>query len=160
MIVSQMEPLFLPLLCFSPRWQVSRSKGKYGAVANLKIEADTDIDGLVVRVWGAYRKFGAFDYLPDEVKEPSPQPKIESRRELAPEVYPNAVECALEAIKEGAYEKGRAGAQYRIARGSPMAAAQCLEPPAGTFRGLLHFFFSGDTSSSFHWGDARSVCFR
>ena len=90
---------------FLPRWQVSRSKGKYGAVANLKIEADTDIDSLVVRVWGAYRKFGAFDYLPNEVKEPLPQPKIESRRELATEVYSNAVECALGAIKEGAYEK-------------------------------------------------------
>ena len=86
---------------FLPRWQVSRSKGKYGAVANLKIEADTDIDSLVMRVWGAYRKFGSFDYLPDEVKEPSPQPKIESRRELASELYPNAVECALEAIKQG-----------------------------------------------------------
>jgi menaquinone-specific isochorismate synthase len=134
---------------FLPRWQVSRSKGKYGAVANLKIEADTDIDSLVMRVWGAYRKFGAFDYLPDEVKEPSPQPKIESRRELASEVFPNAVECALEAIKEGNYEKIVLARGIELLADRPWQPLDTLNRLRERFAGCFTFSFSGDTASSF-----------
>ena len=134
---------------FLPRWQVSRSKGKYGAVANLKIEADTDIDSLVMRVWGAYRKFGAFDYLPDEVKEPSPQPKIESRRELATEVYPNAVKRALEAIKAGSYEKIVLARGIDLLADRPWQPLDTLNRLRERFAGCFTFSFSGDTASSF-----------
>ena len=134
---------------FLPRWQVSRSKGKYGAVANLKIEADTDIDSLVMRVWGAYRKFGAFDYLPDEMKEPSPQPKIESRRELASEVYPHAVERALKAIKEGSYEKIVLARGIDLLADRPWQPLDTLNRLRERFAGCFTFSFSGDTASSF-----------
>ncbi len=53
---------FAPATIFLPRWQVSRAKGKYGAVANIRIDPDADLDQLVARVWGAYQKFSIFDY--------------------------------------------------------------------------------------------------
>lgn len=134
---------------FLPRWQVSRSKGKYGAVANLKVEADTDIDSLVMRVWGAYRKFGAFDYLPDAAQgEALPQPKIETRRELAPDVYPNAVSRALEAIGQGTYEK------IVLARGIELEADRPWQPLETLNR--LRERFAGCFTFSFGGGDARS----
>lgn len=131
---------------FLPRWQVSRSNGKYGAVANLKIDADTDIDSLVMRVWGAYRKFGAFDYEPDE--DLAAQPKLESRRELAPDVYPQAVAQALDAIHAGSYEK------IVLARGIELEADRPWEPLDALNR--LRERFSGCFTFSFGGGDARS----
>jgi menaquinone-specific isochorismate synthase len=109
-----------------------------------------------MRVWGAYRKFGAFDYLPDEAKEPSPQPKIESRRELASEVYPNAVECALEAIKEGNYEKIVLARGIELLADRPWQPLDTLNRPAGTFRGLLHLFLFGRYGQQLYRGDARA----
>lgn len=134
---------------FLPRWQVSRSKGKYGAVANLKIEADTDIDSLVMRVWGAYRKFGAFDYLPEGLHELAPQPKVESRRELAPDVYPSVVGRALEAIKQGTYEKIVLARGIELLADRPWQPLDTLNRLRERFSGCFTFSFSGDNFSSF-----------
>ncbi|MFO8026922.1 MAG: isochorismate synthase [Opitutales bacterium] len=108
---------------FLPRWQVSRSKGKYGAVANLKIDADTDLDATVARVWGAYQKFGAFDYAGDATNGTFPEPPVlRSRRELAPDVYAGAVEQALESIARGEFEK------IVLARGIELEADRAWQP--------------------------------
>ncbi|MBT63750.1 MAG: isochorismate synthase [Puniceicoccaceae bacterium] len=134
---------------FLPRWQVSRSKGKYGAVANLKVEADTDIDSLVMRVWGAYRKFGAFDYLPESALQAgSSLPQVESRRELAPGVYPQAVARALSEIEQGSYEK------IVLARGIELEADRPWQPLDTLNR--LRERFAGCFTFSFAGGDARS----
>lgn len=133
---------------FLPRWQVSRSAGKYGAVANLKVEADTDIDGLVMRVWGAYRKFGVFDYADELDPSVAPKPEVISRRELAPDVYSNAVEQALEAIGGGAYEK------IVLARGVELEADRPWQPLNALNR--LRERFGGCFTFSFSGGDARS----
>lgn len=133
---------------FLPRWQVSRSKGKYGAVANLKIEADTDIDSLVMRVWGAYRKFGAFDYTPDRVANEASAPVVKTRRELAPDRYSSAVEAALKSIRAGRYEK------IVLARGVELVADQPWQPLDTLNR--LRERFSGCFTFSFAGGDARS----
>lgn len=143
------EAPFPAATVFLPRWQVSRSKGQYGAVANLKIEADTDIDSLVMRVWGAYRKFGAFDYLPEPAQgDVLPRPIIESRRELAPEVYPQAVSQALEAIGRGEYEK------IVLARGIELKADRAWQPLDTLNR--LRERFAGCFTFSFGGGGARS----
>jgi len=108
---------------FLPRWQVSRSAGKYGAVANLKIDADTDLDATVARVWGAYQKFGAFDYSNDVANGVVPEsPGLKSRRELAPDVFEAAVEQALKAIAAGDFEK------IVLARGIELEADRPWEP--------------------------------
>ncbi len=134
---------------FLPRWQVSRSKGKYGAVANLKIDADTDLDAMVARVWGAYGKFGAFDYTPAAIEsKPVLEAKEISRAELAPGVYPVAVERALEEIRSGAYEK------IVLARGLELQADAPWQPLVALNR--LRERFSGCFTFSFGGGAARS----
>jgi menaquinone-specific isochorismate synthase len=146
--VSQ-DAAFPAATVFLPRWQVSRSKGKYGAVANLKVEADSDIDRMVMRVWGAYRKFGAFDYLPESDRaERTPAPKLESRRELAPGVYPVAVTRALAAIEQGTYEK------IVLARGIELLADRSWQPLDTLNR--LRERFAGCFTFSFAGGHARS----
>lgn len=135
---------------FLPRWQVSRSRGSYGAVANLKIEADTDIDVLVLRVLGAYRKFGAFDYTSDsDLSEKAEQPRLIQRGELAPDVYPQAVARALEAIEAGSYEK------IVLARGITLKADRAWQPLDALnrlrerFSGCFTFSYGGGESHSF-----------
>ena len=111
---------------FLPRWQVSRSKGKYGAVANIRIDPETDLDAAVARVWGAYRKFGSFDYANGVSSDaPVARPALSERRELAPEVYHTAVEQALAEIRDGDYEK------IVLARGIELTADQPWRPSQG-----------------------------
>jgi len=134
---------------FLPRWQVSRSKGKYGAVANLKIDEDTDLDAMVARVWGAYSKFGAFDYTPDVITpKPLVEPKEISRSELAPDSYPVVVGKALEDIRIGAYEK------IVLARGLELKADVPWQPLIALNR--LRERFSGCFTFSVGGGGARS----
>lgn len=97
---------FPPATIFLPRWQVSRSQGKYGAVANIRVDADADLDAMVQRVWTAYEKFGTFDYGPvASNSEKGPPQGMVQRTEMAPHVYSEAIQQALQAIGDGEYEK-------------------------------------------------------
>ena len=134
---------------FLPRWQVSRSKGKYGAVANLRIDAETDLDATVARVWGAYQKFGAFDYAQDVVKGVlAEKPVLRSRRELAPGVYPVAVAQALKSIRQGDFEK------IVLARGVELEADRDWQPLDALNR--LRERFSSCFTFSYGGGAGRS----
>lgn len=135
---------------FVPRWQVSRSKGKYGAVANIRIDADADLDAAVARVWGAYQKFGAFDYANSTQSNTSAgRPTLLERRELVPDVYPRAVEQALAEIRAGNYEK------IVLARGIELTADQPWQPLDSLNRlrekyaGCFTFSFGGGAGRSF-----------
>lgn len=134
---------------FLPCWQVSRSRGKYGAVANIRIDADTDLDAAVARVWGAYRKFGAFDYANGASTDASvARPALSERRELAPDVYHAAVEQALCEIRAGDYEK------IVLARGIELIADQPWQPLDSLNR--LREKFSGCFTFSYGGGQGRS----
>jgi menaquinone-specific isochorismate synthase len=47
---------------FVPRWQVALAGSTTTAVANLVVAADSEIEGLALRVWRAHQKFKRFDY--------------------------------------------------------------------------------------------------
>lgn len=135
---------------FLPRWQVSRSKGKYGAVANVRIDADTEIDQLVDRVWGAYEKFGAFNYHEEmETAEADKAPTVVRASELAPGVYEQAIEQALSEIKAGTYEK------IVLARGVELEADRAWQPLEllnrlrERFNGCFTYSFGGGAGQSF-----------
>jgi len=134
---------------FLPRWQVSRSKGKYGAVANVLVEADTDIDSLVERVWGAYEKFGAFSYKSDvpQVLKKDPVELVKTT-DLAPGVYKEAIQKALVQINAGAYEK------IVLARGLRLEATRDWEPLEALNR--LRERFAGCFTFSFGCGNRKS----
>ncbi|TVP78344.1 MAG: isochorismate synthase [Puniceicoccaceae bacterium] len=135
---------------FLPRWQVSRSKGKYGAVANLRVDADTDIDGLVLRVWGAYRKFGAFDYASETaLADAASSVRIQSKRELAPGRYADAVRQALAAIKRGEYEKIVLARGIELEADSPWQPLDTLNRLRERFSECFTFSFGGGDAGSF-----------
>jgi menaquinone-specific isochorismate synthase len=135
---------------FLPRWQVSRSQGKYGAVANLKIDVDTDLDEAVSRVWGAYRKFGAFDYAGDAVNGAAPeQPGLRSRRELAPDVYEDAVAQALELIGQGDLEKIVLARGIELEAEHPWQPLDALNRLRERFGSCFTFSYGGGAGRSF-----------
>jgi menaquinone-specific isochorismate synthase len=140
---------FAPATIFLPRWQVSRSNGKYGAVANIRIDPQADLDQLVARVWAAYQKFSVFDYQPDFIASQSVStPNVVSRAELAPGLYRQSVISALRDIEAGAYEK------IVLARGVQLKADQPLQPLEVLNR--LRERFSGCFTFSFGGGQGRS----
>jgi menaquinone-specific isochorismate synthase len=107
------------------------------------------MDSLVMRVWGAYRKFGAFDYAPEAAKsEGESHVRIESRREIAARHYPDAVGQALEAIQRGDYEK------IVLARGIELGADRPWQPLNTLNR--LRELFSGCFTFSYGGGGGRS----
>lgn len=98
---------FAPATIFLPRWQVFRRGVQHGAVANLKIEADSDVDALVERIWRAYDKFQHFNYsaAAQSCNSVQPYPIAPSAQTGEKEAYLKAVRQALEEIKQGLYEK-------------------------------------------------------
>jgi menaquinone-specific isochorismate synthase len=140
---------FPPATIFLPRWQVSRSKGKYGAVANIRVDPQADIEQLVARVWGAYQKFSVFDYKPEATGGAAVVVSaVVSRSELVPGSYQRAVTSALRDIEAGAYEK------IVLARGVQLKADQPLQPLDVLNR--LRERFSGCFTFSFGGGQGRS----
>lgn len=135
---------------FLPRWQVSRSKGKYGAVANLMIDADTDLDATVARVWGAYQKFGAFHYTGGSNGGKSPDPPIlQSRRDLSPDAYTAAVSQALEGIREGEFEKIVLARGIELEADRPWQPLDALNRLRERFGSCFTFSYGGGGGRSF-----------
>lgn len=141
---------FAPATIFLPRWQVSRAKGNYGAVANIRIDADADLDHLVARVWGAYRKFSMFDYASDTTATvPAATPTVSARSELAPEVYSQAVTQALQDIQSGVYEKIVLARGIQLKGSEPWQPLDALNRLRERFAGCFTFSFGGGQGSSF-----------
>ncbi|WP_169305295.1 isochorismate synthase [Coraliomargarita akajimensis] len=134
---------------FVPRWQVSRSDGRYGAVANVRVDADSDIEQLVERVWGAYEKFAAFEYPDEELAEVSTMPATQvERREVSVDQFKQAVSTALDQIEAKAYEK------VVLARSIELHADQDWQPLDALNR--LRERFGGCFTFSFGGGQGRS----
>lgn len=89
---------------FVPRWQVGRAGEITTAVANLRVEPDTDLAALAERVWRAYLKFTGFEYAGAE--GPAAAPADEAAAAVS-EVgdYRSAVARALEHIAAGDFRK-------------------------------------------------------
>jgi menaquinone-specific isochorismate synthase len=98
---------FPPASLFVPRWQVGARDGRTMAVANLAIQADTNVAHLAERVWRAHAKFHSFDYAGvsvDENGNGAHRATAASDGEEA-RAYVGAVESALSDIRAGRYEK-------------------------------------------------------
>lgn len=89
---------------FLPTWQVSCKDGNFCAVANIKIDVNTMLLPLAIRVWNAYHKFSSFDYS-EAVTIQKPL-EIVSRDELGGfPLYKEAITRALQLIRSGKCQK-------------------------------------------------------
>ena len=141
---------FAPATIFLPRWQVSRSRGRYGAVANIRVDVDADIEQLVERVWKAYQKFSAFDYLDETALSlQSTTPKVVEQTQLTSTVYTESVKQALEEINSGAYEKVVLARGIRLMADAPWQPLDTLNSLRERFARCFTFSFGAGEGRSF-----------
>ena len=107
---------------FVPRWQVAHRQGRTTAVANLLVEADSQVGQMAARVLKAHAKFRSFDFRSPEFPEenacratPMDDPDDKKR-------YEGAVSRALEWISLGEIEK------IVLARAKDVRASAHLHP--------------------------------
>ncbi|MEM8867239.1 MAG: isochorismate synthase [Verrucomicrobiota bacterium] len=142
--------VFSAATVFLPRWQVSRSKGKYGAVANIRVDAEADLDSLIERVWAAYVKFTTFDYDedPDFAASGSEMPQCR-REDDSPAAYGAAVEEALERIAAGEFDKIVLARAVRLLGDRAWRPLEVLDRLRERFNGCFTFSFGGGAGRSF-----------
>jgi menaquinone-specific isochorismate synthase len=119
--VKEGEP-FESACLFVPRWQVAQRSGRTTAVANLLLDADSQVEAVAARVWKAHSTFQSFDYsAPDFPERASPGAasidEVGGRRS-----YEAAVSRALERIGRKEFEK------IVLARAKDVRASAAFNP--------------------------------
>ncbi|MCD8481525.1 MAG: isochorismate synthase [Verrucomicrobia bacterium] len=94
---------FAPATVMVPRWQVGRLGWDSVAVANIRVDADSDPVQLADRVWSAYNKFKGFDY--NSAPSVTAKASVQSAQPEDPLAYQERVSKALESIRAGLYAK-------------------------------------------------------
>lgn len=93
-------------MVFLPRWQVARDGDDFSAVANLRINADSDVESAAAKVWRAHERFRSFHRHPSSV---GGELQLEGGSMVADDGarhgFIKAVEEALSAIRRGEFEK-------------------------------------------------------
>ncbi|HTB63943.1 MAG TPA: isochorismate synthase, partial [Opitutales bacterium] len=95
---------FAPATAFLPRWQVASCRGRYVAVANVRVLPDSDVMALAARVKAAHAKFSAFPYRAPLAAAKPPEPTQITETGGAG-WFEAAVTEALSRIRSGAYRK-------------------------------------------------------
>ncbi len=117
---------FAPATAFVPRWQVSRRGEEYGAVANVWIGENTDVEEVATRILAAHQKFYTFDYAEqaENGREPIYPQSIQLRDETEVcAAYKQGIRKALTAIQSGEVQK------VVLARIQEIEADQPFFPP-------------------------------
>lgn len=102
------ESPFPGVTVFLPRWQVARRGSDYTATANLRIEADSDLELLAEKVWRAHQRFSSFDYrqgVPSPRAMDSRAAVASSTDDAARGAFESAVAEALRLIDEERLQK-------------------------------------------------------
>ena len=136
---------------FVPRWQVSRVGDRCGAVANVRIEPDCDLDAVVDRVWTAYEKFTRFH---DEAKAnrkttAGTEIKVIKDAELGERPFADLVEAALVDIKKGAYDKIVLSRARQLTADLDWQPLEVLNRLRHRFNDCYTFSFGNSDGSSF-----------
>ena len=94
---------------FIPRWQVSSCGGQYSAVANTRIDKDSDVNFIVEKIWAAHTKFSRFNYgssSSNSVIEGDSRALVEIEDfEDSTDDFKNSVKKAIQRIEDGRYDK-------------------------------------------------------
>lgn len=113
---------FAPASLFLPRWQVAAHPDGYCAVANARIDADSDLEAIAQRILAAHQRFGSFQYTGSREL---PTARIVQSKEGGHD-YRQAVGEALRRIAEGRYEKIVLGRAVDLTLAEPVATLPWL----------------------------------
>ena len=139
---------FAPATVFLPRWQVARFQGHYTAVANVCVEADSNIETLAEKMWAAHEKFSAFDYA--TVAGASSSAPSFNLTEVGPiNGFELSVAQVLEAIEAGDLQK------VVLARAVDLCSEASFEP----LTALNRLRETHPASYAFSIGNARGSSF-
>jgi menaquinone-specific isochorismate synthase len=118
----EVEPgeVFPAASVFVPRWQVARAGETTTAVANILVEAGSDLDALAGRVWRAHQKFSRFELREPAAEGEAAGPLSFTQSEAGD--YRAAVRQGLERIAAGEFQK------IVLARAIDLAASRALHP--------------------------------
>lgn len=105
---------------FVPSWQVARAGEVTTAVANIVVEAASDLEALTARVWRAHGKFARFEHAETEGAETGVGPLSFKQSEAGD--YRAAVARGLERIAAGEFQK------IVLARAIDLKANRALHP--------------------------------
>lgn len=119
--VGEGEP-FEAASLFVPRWQVARRGGRTAAVANMLLDADSDVDAMAARVWKAHATFQQFDYSAPDFPEAAAVGAASVDEVGGARSYETAVSRALERIGRKEFEK------IVLARAKDVRAPAPLDP--------------------------------
>jgi len=92
---------------YIPRWHVASHGGRYSAVANLAVDAETDLHASAEGLLRAHRRFSDFDFSPSVLEE---QPESERRTRVrvpdgSKESFLRGVGLVLDRIRDGGVGK-------------------------------------------------------
>lgn len=107
---------------FVPRWQVAQREGRTSAVANLALDADSDVGAQAARVWNAHAKFRSFDFSAPDFPEDGSAAASSVEEVGGRGGYMSAVSKAVERIGRGEFEK------IVLARAKDVRASGPLNP--------------------------------
>lgn len=138
---------FSPATVFLPRWQVARRSGATTAVANFRVDPDSDLDRLTARLWAAYEKFNTFS----SDAAPCPPPAtLQSQMEVGPvDGFIHRVGRALHRIEEGRCEKVVIARAVDYVFDRPFRPLVTLAGLRERYRSCYVFSFENDAGQSF-----------
>lgn len=140
--------VFAPATAFLPRWQVAASSGRYAAVANVRVAADTDVVALAARVQAAHAKFSAFPYQAAMAPGQPLRPTQISETGGAG-WFEAAVAEALNHIRAGAYRKIVLARALDLTQSSPFLPLDALNHLRERFPACFGFSLANGRGQSF-----------
>lgn len=146
--VGETEP-FPAASIFVPRWQVATRSGRTVAVANLLVDADSDVAAEAERVWRAHSKFGGF-VCGERIFTPADKKPGITLTELGGgERYCAAVKQAVERIAAGEFDKIVLARAKDLVATEPMHPMQALHGLRQRFRECFAFSCANGAGQSF-----------
>lgn len=136
---------------FVPRWQVSRMGDRYGAVANVRIDPDCDLDPVVDRLWAAYEKFSVFNYEldPASAAPSDTEASVLEESELGERSFAAMVEAGLSDIANGRYNKIVLSRVRELLANSDWQPLAALNRLRARFNDCYTFSYGNGAGSSF-----------
>ncbi len=144
------EPPFPAATVFLPRWQVSRQEAGYGAVANIAVYPDSDLNRIAEKTWAAHCKFTAFDYTQiDPGRSCDLSGEFQIREVGGSGAFRRSVEKAGEDIAAGRYEKIVIAKCLELTGSRRLRPLESLNILRNRYPSCYAFSFAGGSGQSF-----------
>lgn len=142
---------FPAAVLFFPQWQVAVRDNSFTAVANCRIDADSDLDALADRIWSARDKFNRFNYA-DESCSIRERLEILSQQDkplAGGKSFQDAVTLALDEIDRGLYEKIVLARSRELIFSGPCRPLSTLHGLRSRFANCYAFSIQNEAGESF-----------